>query len=107
MKPNFQRIEDNLMLIFNELTAQPSMATYFSPEGLSYDGHMERIREYVELAGEYGLAYELIICVLEDVPFTLSARAAIKLLEVGLVMGFKTEREEDALFDRRIIGQRG
>jgi len=34
-------------------------------------------------------------------PFKLSGKAAIKLLEVSLIFGFKTEPELDKGFDRR------
>lgn len=38
---------------------------------------------------------------LETLPFRLSGAAAVKLLEVGLLFGFKTERHQDARFDVR------
>ncbi|RMV01494.1 hypothetical protein ALP19_102237 [Pseudomonas syringae pv. tomato] len=38
---------------------------------------------------------------LERLPFKLSGRASVKLLEVGLIFGFKTEMEADMKFDRR------
>lgn len=40
---------------------------------------------------------------LEIFPFKLTGLAAIKLLEVGLLMGFKSDQEVDRLFDRRLI----
>lgn len=101
MKTNFELLEDNLMFILNELIAQPNVAPLFQPEILSYEEHIKELHEFIDLAGEYGIAYELIICLLEDFPFNLSGKAAVKLLETGLMMGFKTEREEDADFDRR------
>ena len=52
-------------------------------------------------AGEYGLVYENVVSKLEASPFKLSGKAAIKLLEVGLIFGFKTESESDKEFDRR------
>lgn len=51
----------------------------------------------------YGIAYEALIAMLEAFPFPLSSRAAIKLLEVGLLFRFKTARPEDALFDSRKV----
>jgi hypothetical protein len=38
---------------------------------------------------------------LEKFPFTLSGPAAVKLLEVGLKMRYKTDRTEDEAFDMR------
>lgn len=101
MKTNFKLIEDNLLFILNELIDQPDVATHFPPEILNYDEHMKELHEFIDMAGEYGIAYELIVSLLEDFPFKLTGKAAVKLLETGLMMGFKTEREEDADFDRR------
>lgn len=61
---------------------------------------MKQIREFVEV-GEYGIAYESMVAHLEALPFVLSGKAAVSLLELGLLFGFKTEREEDREFDRR------
>jgi hypothetical protein len=38
---------------------------------------------------------------LEEFSFQLSATAAVKLLEAGLPMRFKTDRPQDARFDFR------
>jgi hypothetical protein len=47
-----------------------------------------------------GLAYESLISMLEF-HFQRSGCTAVKLLEVGLLLRFKTERPEDAQFDGR------
>ena len=57
--------------------------------------------EWLDDAGKYGLVYENVVSMLEVWPFKLSGKAAIKLLEVGLIFGFKTESESDKGFDRR------
>lgn len=57
--------------------------------------------QLVETHGEYGEAYEAIVCLLEQSDFVLSGRSAIYLLEVGLAFGYKTGREGDSAFDRR------
>ena len=62
---------------------------------------MRQLHEYISVAGEYGIAYESIIATLEQIPFTLSAAVAIKLLEVGLIMQYKTDRPQDKMFDMR------
>jgi hypothetical protein len=98
---HFKLIEDKLLAIVEELEKQPEVASFY-PEGtLPYPSEMARLREYISYAGEYGLAYELIVSCLETMPFKLSGASAVKLLEVGLLMGFKTEQEKDKLFDRR------
>lgn len=52
-------------------------------------------------AGEFGLAYETMISLLESFPFMLTGSAAVRLLEVGLIFGFKTDSDDDKAFDRR------
>lgn len=98
---NNDLIEANLLFVLNELEGQPEIAAYYSTTTLSYEEQMAQIREFIELAGEYGLAYEYIGGALESFPFRVSGAAAIKLLEVGLLMGFKSERDLDKRFDRR------
>lgn len=98
---NYELIEKNLIFILNELKAQPEVALYYPNNSLSFSDDMVQISEYIELAGEYGLAYECIVGDLELFPFKLSGLAAVKLLEVGLLMGFKTGSDRDNLFDFR------
>lgn len=95
-------IEDNLSHILNELETQSDIGKLFPPEKLSFQKTIDRLREWIEDAGEYGIAYESIIAMLEKNPFVLSGIAAVKLLEVGLLFKFKTEDEQDKIFDSRI-----
>ena len=97
-----QLIDANLTLVLNELEAQPEVAQFYPPTVLPYKAEMAQIREFIDQAGEYGLAYEYINGVLKSFPFSLSGKAAVKLLEVALLMGFKSERECDKRFDRRV-----
>ena len=62
---------------------------------------MGQVREWVEDVGEYGIAYELLVSMLEEFPFQLSGQVAVKLLEAGILMRFKTEQPQDARFDSR------
>ena len=94
-------IRDRLRFILAELRAQPPVAAHFSPETLSFGELIDQLDEYIEVAGEYGIAYESVVATLEQVPFVLSGKAAVKLLEVGLLLGFKTEDPQDRMFDRR------
>ncbi|RWA46397.1 hypothetical protein AU476_36335 [Cupriavidus sp. UYMSc13B] len=68
---------------------------------MSYSEQIDQIEEFILSAGEFGIAYENIISLIEITPVQLSGAAAIKLLEVALLFGFKTERSSDAEFDRR------
>lgn len=94
-------IEANLTEILAEISKQPTVGMSFPIEQQSYTEQIEQIREYIEEAGEYGIAYESMISMLEIYPFKLSGCVAIRLLEVGLLMKFKTERTEDSRFDSR------
>ncbi|WP_432258813.1 hypothetical protein [Cupriavidus sp. TMH.W2] len=95
-------IEANLLFILSEMVSQPEVAAYYPTTTLSYEEQMAQIREFIEMAGEYGLAYEYIVCALESFPFKISGAAGVKLLEVGLLMRFKSELHSDQRFDRRL-----
>lgn len=101
MKADYQLIENNLSFVLAELGSQPEVGSFFPPESLSYQEQIDQLSEWVNDAGEYGLVYENVVPMLEAFPFKLSGKAAIKLLEVGLIFGFKTESESDKEFDRR------
>ena len=94
-------IKANLLAVLIEVRDQPDIGKCFSNKLQSYVEMIEQTREYIEDAGEFGIAYESLVCTLQSFPFQLSGAAAIKLLEVGLLMKFKTNLHEDALFDSR------
>ncbi|AOK07060.1 hypothetical protein KDW55_17985 [Burkholderia sp. AU19243] len=94
-------IEGNLNFILNEMRAQPEVSQYYPPDGLTYAEHLAQIGEFIDHAGEYGLAYEYIVGALESIPFRVTGAAAVKLLEVGLLVEFKSESERDKRFDKR------
>jgi hypothetical protein len=94
-------IKTNLLAVLTEIRNQPEVGVGFPAELQSYVEMVEQVREYIEDAGEFGVAYESLVCTLEGFPFKLSGSTAIKLLEVGLLMKFKTELPEDAPFDSR------
>jgi hypothetical protein len=96
-------IEENLLIILSEMKAQPYVANALPPNMMSYSEQLKQVEEFIRSAGEYDIAYENLIALMEIAPVSLSGRASIKLLEVGLLFGFKTEREVDADFDRRHI----
>ncbi|MBU9580592.1 hypothetical protein KTE26_19325 [Ralstonia mannitolilytica] len=101
MSVDTKLICSNLLFVLAEIGAQPEVGARFPPELLDYPEQVEQIREWIEDAGEFGLAYESIVRMLEQFPFRLSGQAAIKLLEVGLKMRFKTDQTRDASFDSR------
>lgn len=101
MTTDFATIEANLAEIISEISLQADVGSTFPDSLLSFDDTISRLREWVEEAGEYGIAYESVVSMLEASPFNLSGGSAVKLLEVGLLLGFKTERPQDDAFDRR------
>lgn len=96
-----QRIEMRLLTVLQELEKQTAIDSSYSGGGLSFVDEMQQLHEYVEVAGEYEIAYETIIATISTHPFVLSGAGAVALLEIGLLLGYKTSRKEDALFDRR------
>ncbi|HTF94529.1 MAG TPA: hypothetical protein VL995_00220 [Cellvibrio sp.] len=95
-------VENNLLLIMKEISEQPDVSVHFPVEQLSYQAWIEQQNEWIQDVGEYGIAYESLISALEVHPFVLSGIASVKLLEVGLLFKFKTEDEQDRIFDSRI-----
>lgn len=93
-------IENNLLYIYEEMLTQ-DMSEYDIEGYNTWQGTMEQIFEFIDLAGEYALAYEYIIHDLRELPYKLSGKASIKLLELGLIFRYKSELEEDVVFDLR------
>lgn len=94
-------IEKNLLTIIGELANQAEVGAGFAGDEMSLSDQIKQMKEWVEDAGEYGLAYENIVCLLEEFPFHLQGSSAVKLLELGLIFGFKTDMDRDKNFDRR------
>jgi hypothetical protein len=94
-------IKARLASVLAEVEKQESLAASYPPNLLPFDDEMKQIHEWIEIAGEYGIAYESIVATIEALPFVLSGKAAVSLLEVGLLLGYKTHRKEDSVFDRR------
>ncbi|MEP9528648.1 hypothetical protein [Xanthomonas euvesicatoria] len=101
MIPENDLLKENLSIIILELAKQAEVGKSFSEKEMAYADQIAQMVEWVENAGEYGLAYENIVCLLESYSFILSGSAAVKLLEVGVIFGFKTELDKDERFDRR------
>jgi hypothetical protein len=102
MKPSEDRrklLEGNLTFVADDLFAQlEQVDAGRDANRLSCQEQLAQIREFIDLAGEYGLAYESIVALLERYPFQLAGANVVKLLEVGLLLGFKTKRPEDQVF---------
>jgi len=101
MNFNYALIEKNLMQVLEDLKSQSSLADRFPGAGMSYEDQMSQISEWIQDAGEFGLAYETMVSLLESFPVMLTGSAAVRLLEVGLIFGFKSDSDNDKPFDRR------
>jgi hypothetical protein len=69
---HFELVESRLYLILLELRSQSHLSNYFGGATLSLDEELENIREYIEDAGEYGIAYEGMVSLLENARMPLS-----------------------------------
>jgi hypothetical protein len=94
-------ITERLRAVLDEMKKQVQLSNHFGGESLSFDEEMEQIREYIEDAGEFGIAYEVLVANLEHIPFVISGKAAVYLLEVSLLLGYKTDDAKDRIYDRR------
>ena len=91
-------ITRNLSTVLAELARQTEVAQHFPPEYLGFAEQMDQLREWLDV-NEFGLAYETIMVLLEQRPFRLSGTTVIRLLEVALLMRYKSNLEEDKDFD--------
>ncbi|MCW0922005.1 hypothetical protein ACYSTU_14355 [Pseudomonas glycinis] len=94
-------VEKSLTALLEELESQPEMAIFFASDILGYEDTLSNIREWLEDDSEYGLAYEVMVSLLERFDFKISGKSAVRLLEVGLYFGYKTDLESDRDLDWR------
>ncbi len=94
----YNKVMSNLQTVFEEMRVQNELSVYYPSNVLPFDKQMVQLDEYINDYDEFGIAYELIICNLEHYPFILKGTTVVKLVEVALLMGYKTDREEDEIF---------
>lgn len=80
MTTNSDFVEANLLALLGEISAQVEVGDLFPAYMQSFSEQIEQLREYIEDAGEYRVAYEVLVSMLEVFPFRLSGKGAIKLL---------------------------
>ncbi|TGL60643.1 hypothetical protein [Leptospira sarikeiensis] len=93
MNSNVEIIERNLLAVIEEIAKQESVGALIPDTMLSLEGLVERLREYINIAGEYAIAYEIITSSLEKLPFTLQGGTIIKLIDVALIMGYRYKKD--------------
>jgi hypothetical protein len=92
-----KKITQRLTLVLIERRKQKAkVAPLYPPDTLQFDDEMTQLKEYLDV-NEYGIAYESIVAALEQLPFILTGKAAVSLLEVGLALGFKFSDGNDPL----------
>ena len=92
---------ERLTQIVNDLESTPEVLKGHNSRGeLPVIDQLLQVREYIQ-CDEGGLAYEVLVALLEKYSFLICSRSAVGLLEVGLFFQYKTERQEDAFFDHR------
>ena len=92
------QIEKKLDLVLAEIVAQRDLALRFFSSAKQFDWEMSVCKSFID-EGEVELAYTQIIETLDWVPFTLTHRGAVALLELALICGFRTTAEEDRAFN--------
>lgn len=91
-------IEKKLDLVLAELVAQRDLALRFFSSAKQFDWEMSLCKNFID-EGEVELAHTQIIETLDWVPFTLTHRSAVALIELALICGFRTTAEEDRAFN--------
>lgn len=97
-------IEISLLQILAEIRVQDSIGKNFPDQTLAFKDEIVQIDDWIVNHGEYDIAYESIVCLLEQYQFILTGPTAIKLLEAGLIIGYKTRRPENDRFNRAKLG---
>ncbi len=87
----FDLLEAYLTCLTQELETHTHEPNYLDEDTKNFQESMEDLKEYIDV-GEYGIAYELIVALLEHAPFQVSPKFALTLLKVGLLLeGKRTE----------------
>jgi hypothetical protein len=96
-----ETVETKLLKVLDEVAVQHAVGDSFPAGQMPFIDEVAQIRDWIVSHGEYGIAYESLVATLERWPFILTGPTAVLLLEIGLLMRFKTEREEDREYDSR------
>lgn len=80
-------LEEKLLMVIDEFEGLKAVIDG-AQEG-AFAGHLERLRELVTSAGEYGTAYRSILDTLKNHRIRLSSEVAVALLEVAPLVRLK------------------
>lgn len=90
-------IEKKLLTIWTEVAGQMDL---LENESIDERKWISELDELISHHGEYGVAYDTMVDMFERVPIKLTGPTAVRLLEVGLTFGYKTDRDEDEQYRR-------
>ena len=97
---NFDLIEEKLHAVLAEIVAQRDLALRFFGSAKQFDWEMGLCSSFIDDC-EAELAYTQIVDLLDGIPFTITRRSAVALVELALIYGLKTTDEEDRAFNLR------
>ncbi len=97
---NFDLIEVKLHAVLAEIVAQRSIALRFFSSAKQFDWEMGLCSSFIDDC-EAELAYTQIVDLLDGIPFTITRRSAVALIELALIYGLKTTAEKDSAFNLR------
>ena len=100
MNETYKLLEAKLSRVLSEIRIQHDAGRVFFGTDKEFTDALKQLDEYIFQANEFGLGYENIVCILEGGEFSISGKSAVCLLEVALLLGYKTERPEDQNFNR-------
>ena len=95
---NFDLIEEKLHAVLAEIVAQRAIALRFFSSAKQLDREMSLCSSFIDDC-EAELAYTQIVDLLDGIPFTITRRSAVALIELALIYGLKTTDEEDRAFN--------
>lgn len=94
--------DKNLEYVVEQLSQLRELSDIEDSNQMPIADQIRQIGEWIS-ANETNIAYESIVCIMEKYNFVVPSLCAIKLLEVGLMFRYKTDRDEDKIFDGRNI----
>ncbi len=92
-------ITNRLLMVWRAMEQQPEALLPFAKTN---ENAKEQLRILLSMitCNEPALAYDVIIYSIEGGGFVFSGAVALALLELGLLFGYKTNRDIDAIFKR-------
>ena len=88
MTKNTDFLNHALLIGVKEIEAQISVQSEFPDGVLSVNETFENLYEWIE-HNEYGITFDLILCLLDEFPFVIKSSVAILIVKISLIMNYK------------------